>query len=841
MVSNAASETVENPWRFLQSLRGDSVTDLELARRTRKDELRVVADMVASSRVSILYAYSGNGKTSLINAGLVPFFDSEGYAIYRTRPRPPWCPSNPTMAFKQSILRDLPEPTVNQTDLKLVRQARQKLKQQQVAGVTDLDQILSELEARLTKVKDPDTAARKAAAVSELRNELEAHLAEPLRDFLSRLHQSIDSNRRMVFVCDQFEELFVHYADTPELDEFINALGTICACDELPLHILFSMREEWVGSMIAFRRAIPDIFSSSFKLNPLRVSVCKPILQLPAKARGLVFVNDCADQVLQDLAEHYSLNARMLSCEVRLAPSPARDPFVELPALQVVVDQLWQTRESHAQPFSLAHYQWLGEQVSESELADEAEEPEENNLAAPPARATAAKKILDSYLLEILERIEDPDPAMAPVWKDLRLDCLYLLTDRTRHRRALVEPHLIEELNLVRPRELGLQRADSKLLETALQPLVKLRLVHVETAANGLSQYELAHDFLVRSVVSAWRHLDRRRTGDLAVLNRTREKQEIALHNLEATQRRALRNFVAAPIVAGLALFLEMLWVVSALPQFFDLGLTPLGWVMVSAASLMTATSIIRRVRLHVVSSVLLLAFTLVLLTLAHMVRIDFWRGVTGFDRAGAYILYADIPLVLWFLFAFPLNIIDVNRRVGGSLRTRRILSIMWAELVDFTIMAGTFGLGLPALAVRLYSSGTTPGLRWAGFTGVVTRSGDRPGFLRALLRQLLMLLLGAPIVLAFTGFLVAANGLYDGDAHVQFLVACGMWLPWLIVSPLVIAATQRHQNLYDLICGTAPVGLGFGPAEPKPAVKTEIAASARFSGETQSTTSAPA
>jgi hypothetical protein len=166
----------------------------------------------------------------------------------------------------------------------------------------------------------------------------------------------------------------------------------------------------------------------------------------------------------------------------------------------------------------------------------------------------------------------------------------------------------------------------------------------------------------------------------------------------------------------------------------------------------------------------------------------------------------------------------------------------MWAELVDFTIMAGTLGLGVPALAVRLYSSGSTPGLRWAGFKGVETRRGERPGFVRAFLRQLLMLVMGAPIVLALTGFLVAANSLlYAGDALENFLVACGMWLPWLIISPLTIAATQRHHNLYDLICGTAPVGLGFGPAEPKPAMMTEITASAAFSSEAHSTTSAPA
>lgn len=110
MSSTMTLATTENPWRFLQSLRGDSAADRELVKQTRKDELRVVIDMVASSRASILYAYSGYGKSSLINAGLLPYFHEEEYPVYRTRPRPPWCPDNPLRAFKESMLREIQAP-----------------------------------------------------------------------------------------------------------------------------------------------------------------------------------------------------------------------------------------------------------------------------------------------------------------------------------------------------------------------------------------------------------------------------------------------------------------------------------------------------------------------------------------------------------------------------------------------------------------------------------------------------------------------------------------------------------------------------------------------------------
>ncbi len=78
-----------SPWHFLLPLDQENAADQQLIHQTRQLELRIVVNMIISSRVSILYAFSGNGKTSLINAGIIPFFTDQGYVVLKTRPRPP--------------------------------------------------------------------------------------------------------------------------------------------------------------------------------------------------------------------------------------------------------------------------------------------------------------------------------------------------------------------------------------------------------------------------------------------------------------------------------------------------------------------------------------------------------------------------------------------------------------------------------------------------------------------------------------------------------------------------------------------------------------------------------
>src|ERR1039457_5421782 len=116
-----------SPWKFLRALDGESDDDRKLLDLTRRKELEIVVNMVVGSKVSLLYAFSGNGKTSLINAGIVPFFQNEGYAIFQTRPRPPHSLDDPVVAFKQCILRHHILPLIRSKDMRELEEARRVL------------------------------------------------------------------------------------------------------------------------------------------------------------------------------------------------------------------------------------------------------------------------------------------------------------------------------------------------------------------------------------------------------------------------------------------------------------------------------------------------------------------------------------------------------------------------------------------------------------------------------------------------------------------------------------------------------------------------------------------
>ncbi len=163
------------------------------------------------------------------------------------------------------------KPAVGLEDLEVVERFRHRL-DSDAMDVREMREMLDRLERTVSQVADFP------AKPPDLDEVVKGAMQERLPVFVSRVRDALGPDVRMVFVCDQFEELFVHYGNTPEMDDFVAQLGELWADDSLKVHLLFSMREEWVGSMIEFRRRIPSIFSNYFKLNPLRQSRAKQIM-----------------------------------------------------------------------------------------------------------------------------------------------------------------------------------------------------------------------------------------------------------------------------------------------------------------------------------------------------------------------------------------------------------------------------------------------------------------------------------------------------------------------------------------------------------------------------------
>ena len=271
--------------------------------------------------------------------------------------------------------------------------------------------------------------------------------------------------------------------------------------------------------MVVFRKAIPDIFNSMYRLDPIRRSRAGDALTLPLKQAGIEIDEKVVHQILNDLADFYRRQQKSDPGAVRLMLSPPEDPFIELPALQAIGDRLWRSRGSQKHPFTLEHYQSI------------------TAREAVAASGSPAAAVLDGYLSETLNAI-DNEPGHAESFGDLRLDVLYSLTDKIAHRKALNEAEVIAASRTGG----GVVSTDRPLtpaeLKQAVEPLITSGLIkRDELHARGRPLRAGAYDFVVRSVVSAWKVLDRRRAQEAAIRAEQEKQKTTKLEELAGRDR----------------------------------------------------------------------------------------------------------------------------------------------------------------------------------------------------------------------------------------------------------------------------------------------------------------
>ena len=313
-----------------------------------------------------------------------------------------------------------------------------------------------------------------------------------------------------------------------------------------------------MGSTIEFRKEVPDIFASYFKLAPLRKGQAPAAVTIPLADRNIEVSPDLLERVLSDLSALYDQQQLLEFSPVKLVPSDKKDPYLELPALQVIAEELWRTRGLVDAPFTIAHYDWLGKRFGNGNL--EGKSP--------------AEIILSDYLqdfLEMPESMDKPSSGLHPSdVREARLDILYLLTDRRAHRRALTEDEIRRALTELRPKILELPPISGEQIHALLSPLVEAKLVRTEITRTGEIQYELAHDFAVREVVRSWLALELRRDREIAF----REKIE------KEISRRRLAVLFKQELIVRLVMFAGgLLLGITSMLKF-----APAAWSFVIAA-----------------------------------------------------------------------------------------------------------------------------------------------------------------------------------------------------------------------------------------------------------------
>ncbi|MEO7195243.1 MAG: WD40 repeat domain-containing protein [Pseudonocardiaceae bacterium] len=270
--------------------------------RQRESDL-IVANLTAS-RLTLLYAPSGVGKSSVLRAGVLPalhHIDDDSYDDLGV--------PGAAVAYA-SAWRDAPLATV-------------------AAAVS----------AAVSRVTGAG-AVEEAASAPELSV---AWLREVLRQ--SRVST-------VYLILDQFEEYFLYHSTDRGEEGLTAELGRILSARDLPVHVLLSIREDALAGLDRFKGRVPYLFDNYLRLAHLSRDAAHAAIEGPLDRYNRLAPPDRAMSIEPGLIA--TLLDQVRTGQVRVAPEGAApDGFtadeaaaddrgdIETPYLQLVLTRLW--------------------------------------------------------------------------------------------------------------------------------------------------------------------------------------------------------------------------------------------------------------------------------------------------------------------------------------------------------------------------------------------------------------------------------------------------------------------------------------------------------------------
>jgi len=228
----------------------------------RDREVMELLDLLIAERIVLLYSMSGAGKTSLIQAALLPQLEREGFKVL-----PPMRVSlDPCEAGDRST-----EPaTIQTTDSATNRYI--------LSLLLSLDEAL------------PEDQQSSVAELSDL----------TLDEYLECCYSGSAGPEGIVLIFDQFEEILtVDPTDREAKAEFFAQVGA--ALRDRERWALFAMREEFLAGLDPYLRPVPTRLSTTYRLELLGAASSKHAMLEPARAAGVEFTATAADKLVDDL------------------------------------------------------------------------------------------------------------------------------------------------------------------------------------------------------------------------------------------------------------------------------------------------------------------------------------------------------------------------------------------------------------------------------------------------------------------------------------------------------------------------------------------------------------
>lgn len=115
--------------------------------------------------------------------------------------------------------------------------------------------------------------------------------------------RQLSAERPVVLVLDQFEEFFIRFRGRRDVYEaFIGAVGAIAAERSLRVHVVFSLREEYLADLDDFRSYVPSLFENEYRLRPMTAFGVRQAITRPLEVAGIPFDARLVSRLVDRLA-----------------------------------------------------------------------------------------------------------------------------------------------------------------------------------------------------------------------------------------------------------------------------------------------------------------------------------------------------------------------------------------------------------------------------------------------------------------------------------------------------------------------------------------------------------
>jgi hypothetical protein len=274
----------------------------------RDDEIWDLQSSITIYRAVLVYGDSGTGKSSLINAGLIPKILDEDYAPDRLRVQP---------------------------------RAGKEIK---------VERIMSSAGERASFL--PSTFTK---------DETMASFEIPIETFMSRLQEfkNADAQNRAIresplLIFDQFEEFITLFEETMRGEQtqqaieaaecqkkILDTLVQLIKDEELPIKLLFVFREDYLAKLNILFEHVPKLLDQYLRLLPPHKKDLKQIIRAPFEKEELrsQFVKAQPDQGHSELTDELAVE---IAAELARRSEGAR---VNLSELQIVCRKLWESSD----------------------------------------------------------------------------------------------------------------------------------------------------------------------------------------------------------------------------------------------------------------------------------------------------------------------------------------------------------------------------------------------------------------------------------------------------------------------------------------------------------------